>query len=66
MSTQHDIEKEYEAPPQAPSSLHTQETVPKEKVAPAQIFPQPPQWPARPRANRWVVIGAIILALSSR
>ncbi len=60
MSTQHDIGKEQEVPPQALPPLHRQETLPEEKVSPAQTFPRPP----RPKANRWVVIGAVIVALA--
>ncbi len=64
MSTQHDIGKEPEVPPPALPSLHTQDTLPEEKVSPAQTFPQPPQRPPRPKANRWVVIGTVIVALA--
>ena len=60
MSTQHDIGKEQELPPQALPSLHRQETLPEAKVSPAQTFPQPPSRPPRTKANRWVIIGAVI------
>ncbi len=64
MSTQHDIGKEQEIPPQALTSLHTQDTLQAEKVSPAQTFPRPPQRPPRPKANRWVLIGAVIVAIA--
>jgi hypothetical protein len=64
MSTQHDIEKEHEVPPQAPPSLHTQDTLQEAKVSPAQTFPQPPQRPPRPKGIRWFLISAVIVALA--
>jgi len=59
MSTQHDIGKEQEVPPQTLPSPHTQDTLQEEKVSPAQTFPQPPQQPPRPTRNRWFVVAAI-------
>jgi hypothetical protein len=64
MSTQHDTEKEQESPSQTPLSLHAQDTLQEEKMLPAQTFPQPPQKPPRPKGNRWVLIGGVILALA--
>ncbi len=59
MSTQHDIGKEQEGPPQALTSQHTQDTLPEEKVSPAQTFPQLPQRSPRSTRNRWFVVAAI-------
>ena len=33
-------------------------------MPPVQVFPQPPQRPPRQKSNRWVVIGAVILAFA--
>jgi hypothetical protein len=64
MKTLHDIEQKQGVGPPAPTSLHSQDTVQEASGPPAQIFPQPPQRPPRPRRNRWVVIGAVVLALA--
>jgi hypothetical protein len=64
MSTQHDIEKEQGLGPPAPSSLQMLDRRQEASVSPAQTFPQPPQRPPRPPRNRWMVIGAVIVALA--
>jgi hypothetical protein len=64
MSTQHDIEKEQGLGPPAPSSLQTLETGRETSMPPAQTFPQPPQRSPRPPRNRWMVIGAVVVALA--
>ncbi len=64
MSTQHDIDKEQGLGPPAPSSLQTLETGRETSMPPAQTFPQPPQRPPLPPRNRWMVIGAVIVALA--
>ncbi len=63
MSTQHDIEKEQGMGPPTPSSLQTRERGQGASRSPAQTFPQPPQHPPHPPRNRWVVIGAAIVAI---
>ena len=60
MKTQQHTGKELEAP----ASLNSQQTVPQEKVVPAQIFQEPPQRPLSPGAPRWIVISAVILVLA--
>ncbi|HET7641125.1 MAG TPA: hypothetical protein VFK47_20620, partial [Ktedonobacteraceae bacterium] len=64
MSIQHDIEKEQELGPSAPTSQQTLARIQDASVSPAQTFPHPPQRPPRPPRNRWVVIGAVIVALA--
>jgi hypothetical protein len=64
MSIQHDIEKEQEMGSSAPTSLQTLERIQEASASPAQTFPHPPQRPPRPPRNRWVVIGAVIVALA--
>jgi hypothetical protein len=64
MSSQHDIEKEQGQGLPAPSSLQTQERGQEASMSPAETFPHPPQRPPRPPRNRWVVIGAVIVALA--
>ena len=64
MSTQHDIEKEQGLGPPAPSSLQTLERDREVSLSPAQTFPQPPQRPPRPPRNRWMMIGAVVVALA--
>ena len=64
MKTFHDIEQERGMGPPASTSLHSQDTVQEASEPPVRIFPQPPQQPPRPRGNRWVVIGAVVLALA--
>src|SRR5215469_925167 len=64
MKTLHDIEQEQGVGPPAPTSLHSQDIVQEASRPPAQIFLQPPQRPPRQRRNRWVVIGAVVLALA--
>src|SRR5215469_1231535 len=64
MKTLHDIEQEQDVGPPAPTSLHSQDIVQEASGPPAQIFPQPPQRPPRQLRNRWVVIGAVVLALA--
>ena len=64
MKTLHDIEQEQQGGPPAPISLPTQDTVQEASWPPAQVFPHPPQRSPRPRGNRWVVIGAVVLALA--
>src|SRR5215470_17403845 len=64
MNTLHDIEQEQGVGPPAPTSLHSQDIVQEASGPPAQVFPRPPQQPPRPRGNRWVVIGAVVLALA--
>ncbi len=41
MSTQHEIGEDQEASSQAPGSLSPQDTLPEQKIYPAQTFPQP-------------------------
>lgn len=57
MSTHHETEHEQEAP------VWSSPPVPGERDFSAQTLPQPPRRPPSPKANRWVVIGAVILVL---
>ena len=64
MNTKHDIEQDQEASSQAPGSPHTQDTLQEQKIHPAQTYPQPALRPPHSQRNRWVVVGAVILALA--
>src|SRR5690348_8718919 len=34
------------------------------KIPPIETFPQPPRQPLRPKRNRWLVIGTVVVALA--
>ena len=65
MSTHHEIGNEQEEIPPSPlPRRHGQDTLPEKHVSPAPSLPRPPQRPARPKANRWLVIGAVLAVLA--
>ncbi len=64
MKTQYDIEKGQGVGPPAPTSQQPQSNGQEASMPPVQVFPQPPQRPPRQKSNRWVVIGAVILAFA--
>lgn len=67
MSTRHsDIDKDQVAPPRAPGSFYTEETLQREKMSPPGNVPQPPWRPPRSNSKRsyWFAVAAVIVVVA--